>query len=194
MVLSLREFQAYSSAPPCSFYPQPTRTCGAWAAEEEIKHPFDASLAAEWKRHSVCMCVFMDINTSESSSGTQRALPVTEETCVPPIFQLTQWTGRNDTTKYLMIKWIRDEEKKGGKRGWKDICWVGGQAGKAGKGVRLAKITHTNTHMQVSPPSGKLTTLPGVLSNQKWLFLCLSFPPFSCLSFLPSFLFSWSLN
>lgn len=58
----------YSSAPPCSLYPYPTGTRGAWATEEEIKHPFDDSLAAEWKRHvCVFMCVFMDINTSEST-------------------------------------------------------------------------------------------------------------------------------
>ena len=32
---------------PALSYPHPTGTCGAWATEDEIKHPFDESLAAE---------------------------------------------------------------------------------------------------------------------------------------------------
>lgn len=79
------------------------------------------------------------------------------------------YTGRNDTTEYEMTRMIRDEESARGGAG--DICWVGGQAGKAGKGVKLAKIMHTHAH--TSPCTICTCSQPCQSSNQKLLFLCL---------------------
>lgn len=83
--------------------PQP----GPGQQKTKIKRPFDESLAAEWKRHVfVYVCVYGNEYIRNHRSWAHRT-----QTCM----QATYYTGRNDTTKYVMTGRIRDEEA--GRRG-----------------------------------------------------------------------------
>lgn len=106
-----------------------------------------------------------------STKGTQ--------TCIPPTFMLAQETGRNDTTKYMMIGRIRDEEGRGGKtgeerRGGHMLSGWTSREGREG-GTTGKNHTHTHTNAHVSLPSAALATLPVIPSNQNSPTL---FPPY----------------